>query len=66
MSTQLNIKQLLERSKVLISNEQYEGAIACINIAIDTLYPPVKGHCPETCQDPGGYCECKSELNNGE
>lgn len=52
----------LKRAKELIKLEQYEGAVACIDSALATNIKPVKSHCPNTCEDPGGYCECKSEL----
>jgi hypothetical protein len=59
------IKNLL-RAKNLIATEQYEGALVCIDVAISELYEAPKQHCTETCEEPGGYCECKSELNKGE
>ncbi len=59
------IKHLL-RAKNLISTEQYEGAVVCIDTAIAELSKAPKQHCPKTCEDSGGYCECKSQLNNGE
>lgn len=35
-------------------------------VNMNEVYIPPKQHCSETCEEPGGYCECKSQLNNGE
>jgi hypothetical protein len=58
--------KFLQRAKELIKLEQYEGAITCIDLALDTVNKPIKTHCPNTCDEPGGYCMCKAELINGE
>lgn len=59
----------LQRAKDLLAAQQYAGVEIMIDRAIEIAKQPTltyTPHCPETCKDPGGYCECQSELNNGE